>query len=233
MWGSTLTTTSAVSVGAFSLRPIAMLAVTFECPSEFFLPSRILRLNGLALATGGRGRGPDPGVDMILASMFWSVREPLTTWGGCAGTRFRLNSRVLDLILLSTDSTSRCAAFHLGRIFGVRFTQARRVRCPRIMRRRLRQMEFLFHVGVTQEHPGEVGSSSSSRIKVFDHHLGSTTNQCHRAVEVRVGRHIVHGILIRLGQRLQRQLARLSRGAGLPLELDPASHLRPVTSSPQ
>ena len=71
-------------------------------------------------------------------------------------------------------------------------------------------MEFLLHVGVTQEHPSEVGSSSSTGIKVFHHHLGSTAYQCHRAVEVRVGRRVIHGIFIRLGQRLQRQLTWLS-----------------------
>ena len=47
---------------------------------------------------------------MILARMFWRVRDPVTTGGSGAGTRSLLNSRAFDLILLSMDSTSHCAA---------------------------------------------------------------------------------------------------------------------------
>ena len=157
-----------------------MLAVTLECPSEFSLPSRILKLNGLALTgPGGGGGGPTLGVDMTRASKFSSAIH--TTGGSGAGARPECSRPILDPVEYGLDcaasisaGSSAYASLRRGE-FGAHESCAGGS-----------LMEFLFHVGVTQEHPGEVGSSSSAGVEVFDHHLGSTTNQCDRALEIRV-----------------------------------------------
>ena len=115
-----------------------MLAVTRECPSEFSLPSRIPKLNGLAPVRGrGGGGGHTLGADMILASMFWSVRDPGHDLGWLCGDEIppKFSRPRLDSLEYGSDELLR--GFHFGRIFGVRFTQAWRVWRPRIMSRRL------------------------------------------------------------------------------------------------